>query len=454
MNQSNQHELIVAGSAAVTGPDTTIDSQANKSPPYLKLNADCWEHVFDYLSFKDICMMGQSCKRMNQMAGYYVREYYPELEHKLVKGEIQFASQIDIVVPADFYQYISKLQIHHSTALNWFSNFKTFDSLKTLIIGQRKLTEIEIGHMQNSLKDVESIHLAHCLISGHFFRQLANYCQKLKVLNIHNSDTTGELFSQNYPTLENLQYRPLISASRNDQLKNFLEKHLKLNNFAASCYFLWENRDSLIQTSVRLDLLNIFFERKDPIPFDQFVIFLNTLYERGFYKTLKLTYRFFRPSNIDDNDLKNAISTLPALEKLSIPDESFIDLTRSPNLKEFYVEFLNTSSNTTETLATLAMSFPKLERLGLGMGFISIDAVLPFVRHSKKLKTIECPYVLDASIDLFALNQERKKLPNACKISICVPENIYLHEKWKPINLELDLVKIVRTELNYDFLNF
>lgn len=198
-------------------------------------------------------------------------------------------------------------------------------------------------------------------------------------------------------------------------------------------------------------MLNIYFERKDPIPLEQFVNFLKTLHQRGFYKTLKLTFRFCKPSNIDVGDLKKAISTLPALQRLAIPEESFVDLTRLANLKEFYIEFMNTSITNTETLAK---SLPKLERLGLGWGFMSVDAILPFIRHSSRLKIIECPYFSDEAINLFTLNQERKKLANACQICISVPENVYLREKWKPRNLKLDLVEITRFELNYDFFNF
>lgn len=438
----------VAKDADVVG---NTDAQKNPtSPPYLKLIADCWEHIFDYITFRDILAMGETCKRMNQMAGYYIREYHPELEFHCVDGAIRFANPSDHIVPANFYRFISKLHIKHNTQLNFFTNVATFDALKALIVGQHNLTEAEITCLQNVLKHIEIIQLVHCRISDNVFEQMATHCLKLKYMHIHNSNLMANhrLFLQHFPTLENLQYRPLVSQTRINELKNFFEKHSNLKRFAASYHFLWENRDQLIQTNIQLDLLNVHFDSTDPMPFNEFIKFLRALFARGIYKTLKLTFRFCRPSNITTQELKNAISTLPALRQLVIPDDSFIDLPRLSNLKEFYIEFLNEPDANTELLAT---NLQRLERLGLGWGFMTVDAILPFIRHSKYLETIECPYFADKTLDLFLLNEERKKLADACQISIRVPEYVYLDQKWNLRNLTFELVQIERFELNYDF---
>lgn len=452
MSQSEEHRMIVDDADASTAASNDTQ-ETTTPPPYLKLIADCWEHIFDYLSFKNIFVMGETCKRMNQMAGYYIREYHPDLEFHLIEGEIRFSNPTDYIIHANFYRYITKLHVKNNSELNFFANVQSFEALKALIIGQHNLTETEIGYMQNVLKNVETIQLVHCRLSGRVFEQMAKHCSKLKYLHIHNSNVMANhgLFLHYFPTLEHLQYRPLVSQTRVNELKVFLEKHSNLKRFAASNHFLWENRDILIQTNVQLDLLNVHFDSTDPMPFDQFIKFLRSLYARGLYKTLKLTFRFCRPANVTTQELKNAISTLPALRKLVLPDDSFIDLPRLSNLKEFYIEFLNTSNANTEILAT---SLPKLERLGLGWGFMTVDALLPFIRHSKYLETIECPYFADKTLDLNALNEERKKHnkdADACPISIRVPEYVHLDQTWNSQNLKLDLVKIERFELNYDF---
>lgn len=447
MSRSEKCQKVVKVADVVTN---TNAQDSTTSPPYLKLIADCWEHIFDYITFKDILTVGETCKRMNQMAGYYIREYHPELEFHFVDGEIRFANPSDYIVPANFYRFISKLHVKHNTQLNFFRKVTTFDALKALIVGQHNLTDVEIVCMQNVLKHIEIIQLVHCRISDNVFKQMATHCLKLKYMHIHNSNLMAnhQLFLQHFPTLENLQYRPLVSQTRINELKSFLEKHSNLKRFAASYHFLWENRDQLMQTNIQLDLLNVHFDSTDPMPFNEFIKFLRTLFARGIYKTIKLTFRFCRPSNITTQELKNAISTLPALRQLVIPDDSFIDLPRLSNLKEFYIEFLNVPNANTESLAT---NLPRLERLGLGWGFMTVDAILPFIRHSKYLETIECPYFADKTLDWFSLNEERKKLASACRISIRVPEYVYLDQKWNLRNITLDLVKIERFELNYDF---
>ena len=81
-----------------------------------------------------------------------------------------------------------------------------------------------------------------------------------------------------------------------------------------------------------------------------------------------------------------------------------------------------------------------------------IKSILPFIRHSRKLKTIKIDDLKSGALNIFALNEERKKLENACKISIYVRDNVYVPTKWKSHNfkLELDLIKILRLE-SFDF---
>lgn len=50
MEQSNHNEIIVAG-AMNAASNTGQQENSPHSPPYLKLIADCWEQIFDFLSF-------------------------------------------------------------------------------------------------------------------------------------------------------------------------------------------------------------------------------------------------------------------------------------------------------------------------------------------------------------------------------------------------------------------
>lgn len=446
MNQLEKDQIGVATASA----DAKNDSQENRpSPPYLKLIADCWEDIFDYLSFNDILLMGQTCKRMNQMAGYYVREYYPELKFQIDQGDIRYKHFSCLCITTDFYRFISVLNIAHISDFGFFLGVNRFDTLKTLIFSTGTydvIRKLGFWYMRTVLKNVENIKLNFCKIDDNIFEQIAIHCPKLKRLEItrcvvENCDEA--LFSQRYPALEQLKYqRNLEHLDRPiHKLKMFLENHLNLKQFQVDFGILWTNRDMLQQTHVQLDLLNICFGTSGvDIPFDQFVDFLKTLHDRTFYKTLQ--FAMVWDINVNIEHFNDTISELPALEKIYTLDDSHIDLTRLPNLKSLQI----LSFTSVARAEIVAKSLLKLELLATD----DTDAILRFIRYSKRLKSIKMVYLRnDNVLDLLAWNAERKQLENACQVTLWVPEKIYLAEKWKSQNLKLDLVKVERLD-SYD----
>lgn len=81
MNQPDQNQINVAGA-------NNDDQKENPPPPIFKLNANCLEHIFDKLPLADILAMGETCVRMNQMAGYYLRENLPKLKYELISKNV------------------------------------------------------------------------------------------------------------------------------------------------------------------------------------------------------------------------------------------------------------------------------------------------------------------------------------------------------------------------------
>lgn len=441
MNQSKQDETTVADAActATAVDDATSDTQEEKPPPYLKLIADCWEHVFDRLSLRDILVMGQTCKRMNQMSGYYIREYNPYVEFWMTKKGVQ--SQ-NIVVQTDFYRFIGRLLIGPGNESDFILNVELFDALKMIVFFDCTITEAQIESMQDILKNIESIQLNTNKAIGNIFEQLSNYCPKLKQLDA--CDPEAALFLQYYPTLEHLRYLP-FKCGRIEELSTFFDKHLKLKQFVTNRGFLWENRDVLNQTTAQLDLLNVYFNKTDnTVPFDQFIELLNTLYERGFYKTLQLSL----PHGIESSNiqhLRNTIATLPHFDRLFVNTHSLVDLTNLTHIKSLRIQELLCGFNCKITeVESLAKSLQNLEQLTFQSA--NISAIRPFVRYAKKLQIITIFLLLESCLSLNALNEERKKLPDACKIVLCVPEKVFLAIKWKSRNLGLNLVKIIRAD--------
>lgn len=448
MDQSNEDQVVVAGAAAVS---TSNDDQQKNPPPFLKLIADCWEHIFDYLSLEEIHAMGETCKRMHQMAGYYMREYLPELLLYFIHDEIRTEIlRNSFHFRTDFYQYIRKLDI--SQKLKHSLDADTFPSLRKLIFSEGRLSKKQIQRTRNVLKNVEKIYLKYCDISEvKAIDQLVAYCPKLTHLIVRHADEsyyfTKAIFSQYIPTLEHFEYQTW-SAMRYDGLKIFLEKHSnKLKSFESDYDFVWTNRDLLIGANhVQLDVLAINVNTPD-IPFDQFADFLKTLHARGFYKTLHLKLND-ESENTDVDHVTDIVSTLPALEIwTSYENALLIDLSRLINLTELHVSsFVTLDPDTEIDIEALAKSLMKLERLGIHMAHYSGE-MEPFIRYSKKLKSIKFSYFLGSggAIDLFALNEERKR-HDACQITIYADDRVYLPTKWKSQNVNLSHIDLRRIE--------
>lgn len=442
MDESGQNRSLAA-SAAAKENDHQGDSPL--PPPYLKVIADCWEHIFDLLSLKDIFAMGETCIRMHRMAGYYLREYFPELRFNLIGKEVQVAYPHKFHLRADFFPYISKLCILKRSELGCIMGTETFSSLKTLIFMSVKLDETQFFYTRHILKNVENIEIEHCDISVGIFKQLVDYCPKLKFLcvqygNIDSTAIAKSLFSQHFPTLEHLRYKPHSCHTQVNELKTFLEKHTNLKQFESNLPFLWANREVLCKTNTQLDLFIIDFTRTANIPSDQFVNFLKTLYERGLYKSFQASI-----DRVTDNVFEQSsdgIYTLPAFELLDINTDTAIDLTRLTNLKELHI--YNLTDADTEALAK---SLIKLERLSFGS--VSVDRIIPFICNSRRLKAIYIDHLNDNEVDLFALNEKRKMLENARKVQVCVREDKYLVAKWNSKYFNLSHVEISRASSEY-----
>lgn len=439
MSQLDRDHAIIAAVDA----NSNNEPQEN-SPPCPQLIADCWNHIFDLLSLRDIIAMSKTCKHMQQTVGQYVLLNFRD-------------HSFNRVFRADFCQYFSKSTIFLNDHLDQFVDVDTYSSLKTIIFKGRMLRATKISDLQNVLKNIEDIRIDNsCNIGDRHFKQLIKYCPKLKYLkmDLHYPTellnlTTKAMLSRYCPALENLQYNAFSHNLRgiiHNELKPFLEKHTKLKHFGCNALFLWANRDSLMKTNIQLDSLTVnfdnFFAEYNFELFKQFKDFVIVLYERGFYKTLHSSCETRIKNSITFKYFCNVIDTLPAIEMLNISNSSMYDsLPRLTNLKELCMECCDSDSE------FIAKNLISLERLTLKHD-VEIQTILPFIRHSSKLKSIKIFHFPTYSgrpiLDIFTLNEERKMLANACRVVIYVEEEIYLRMKWKSDNLSLSHIRIKR----------
>lgn len=77
---------------------------------FLKLNVDCWENIFDYLSLVDILAMSKTCKRMRQIGGHYFREQFSTTLGRFGNENLIYINEYP--VRNDFWPFISKLVLN------------------------------------------------------------------------------------------------------------------------------------------------------------------------------------------------------------------------------------------------------------------------------------------------------------------------------------------------------
>lgn len=165
---------------------------------------------------------------------------------------------------------------------------------------------------------------------------------------------------------------------------------------------------------------------------------LNQLHERNFYKSLHLYAKRI------DQQFCDQLCSVSGLERLSIKQfRECYNLPRLVNLKELV---LNGQIRRAD-IELLAMSLWNLEYLSISN--VTSDDILPFMRHSVELNKVFV-HLIDKTLDLNKLNQEREKLSRACKVTIYVTSNIFLATKWTTKNgaTNLNLVEMRRADMH------
>lgn len=424
------------------------DVSLDQPPHFLKVNADCWERIFDLLSLRDILAMSETCQRMRQMSGYYFREYFPDIQCKWIANRGIFIGYPSSILKTDFCQFITKLMVYDY--LEHFLIAEQYCSLKTLVLCSIELTDTQIDFIKNVLSNVENLDLKRCTIYGDIYEKFLKYCPKLKCLRLHEilfepEDTSNQFFQQTYTSLQYIDFSTFqIFSITNNELKNFFEQNKDLKHFGISNHFLWTNRELFIESNAHLDSFCIRTEVSDEmaeLPAVEFVNLLKVLYERGFFKSLHFKM-IETDENIDYQELLNEMATLDAFEVL-VTNE-FDDLSRLVNLKELWMLEYHHATN----METLAINASKIERIYLQKA--TTDHIRLFFQHSKKLKSVKVYEMIGGDLlkggvlNLYALNLERETLRAVRRVSVCVQENIYLATKKRRKNQNLGLVEIAR----------
>lgn len=466
---------------AVAGP-----SNLNSTPAIFNLTIDCFDEIFDYLSLQDLSSFGQTCKSMQKVSGeYFKRNYFAnEYCHRRVDGI--YGNEICMIVRSKGYQnkmirvpvniftpYISQLtQMPGDIGRLLIFIVKNIDQFSSLIqfnFWCCDLNNRNFEYIKSMLCQVEIINLRRCEpFEGDFYDMFLKYCKNLKRFNVMkcdlactqnfdgNSVQQNPWLKQHYPKLEHLKLIPEKELQINE-LNEFFTINPKVKSFSTSAHCLWMNRDQLLNSTIKLNTLEIWMNNIFNPPAYKFkggvdihlwelrtrmqaiCQIINQLHRQGFYKELKLYLHDDTQQVIDE------VASLLGLEMLSIA--------------HFKKEFNHLPLTLVKELSILKgvenMNLEDLARKCIRLKYLNIDAkivnqILPFIRYSPNLKKIKtfADVTNSFSIDMISLNRERKKLFGARKLIVYVPDNIFLATKWTTNNgdINLSLVELRRID--------
>lgn len=144
-NQStNTSGLAIAG--------TSSNNEPESEPKIFKLNVDCFDHLFEWLSLKELLIFRNTCKQMKAIIDDYIKLNYPRVLHKIICNQ---------KIIRKFCQMRLDCLIRH---------------LKISI----QLTDTQIDTIKSILNHLESLVLCQMQID----ETLLKYCPHLKYLSV------------------------------------------------------------------------------------------------------------------------------------------------------------------------------------------------------------------------------------------------------------------------------
>lgn len=416
------------------------NEQRENIPPYMYLIDDCWLQIFDLLSIADILEMSKTCKKMQNICGYYLNEYLPNLLFTFREKTIFASYPYCIQINPDYFKFVTTLTIESLylqrldlRTKTFFSSSKNFDSLKTIQFINNGVRAADLSKISNALSCVEVLLFRGVYsFNGGIAGQIEQCCKNLKKLTLINCYHGEEIFECHFPKLEYFCYKPYDNDSEAYELSSFLDNHKNLKHFACNWRFLWNNEDAFADTIVKIDEITIHFtdrQRDKNKTFDTFFNLIKSLHHKKTFKWLNVSLDIF-------------FNIYHAKE---IPSY-LIDLCKTVPIKN--LEFLSTSGL---SVICLAKNITTVENVRIPAP--TVENITHFILYAENLKSIRIgnlniqPYKkrnLINDLQLVKLNNERKRNPNARRIFFYMHDRTYIQAKKQVNNLNLSHIEIKR----------
>lgn len=418
------------------------------TPKIFKLDVDCFDEIFEYLSIKDLHSFGQTCTAMHKVAGGYFKQNHWAAEKFCHKDGIYtvYSEKEDVLnvrtQTSGFNQFITNIShyYHDQKPLRYIrSHIKELKSIKHIYLVCLNLNKNRIDYIQKLFQNIDTLQLRNCSIDGDVYELILKHCIDLKRLYLQRAALGHSWLLQSYPKLE---YLELIPIPTTDILKSFFERNSTLRTFSTSAWCIWDNKETFLKSTGKIETLEVkmLYEHSNE-NFDALCQLLNQIQQRGFFKRLHIYI-------VDVTEVNSTqLASLNGLEMICIKNmNKCYNLPRLINLKELAIY-----NSRAADMEILANSFVHLQRLFLRNA--TYDHLLPFISRASQLSKVR---VIPANgtdfnggiLKLQTLNIERKKLTAPRKVTIYVPDNIFLKTKWTTCNgdTNLQLIEMKRAD--------
>ncbi|XP_055323475.1 uncharacterized protein LOC129578639 [Sitodiplosis mosellana] len=404
---------------------------ANERPPQIfKLNVDYFEKVFEYLSIRDLHSFGQTCTRMQKVAGYYYKE---EFSKDLFHHDSEFDG---------FREYVEYMGTGKE-GVDW----NKFKSVKKIYFDVLCTTFIE-KIPKEILNKIEEIECNFC--TPQFFEDVLVHFPNLKSFNFGFSANDDDWLTRKYPKLEHVSWISLTGEGKSaGKLQTFFEKNPTIRSFEMDPMTICSMGTSMAKAKLDDLYVDLFQSHLDRIPVETFRTVTQFLYDKGAFKRIHLTIHANKCSIGEYTKWKSPFS-LSTVHTKGIDLSPLVHLGELgfPQFQSAHKDFVNMINN-----PALSKGLENLKKLYFWEAHI--DNILPFLHLSPKLEKIIVEHEIlkkPVFIDPVALNRERKKLSeqlaskgiNVSKVTFFIPESNYLETKWKTVDTNFKFIEIRR----------
>lgn len=426
-------------------------SNQEQSSSIYKLPNEILIDIFDRLKLDDLSAIYQVSKHFQRLASYcFLQNYSEALAFRSARDNIVCSNNRIGCIKIDvFSPFIRRLNVKSQQLQGFLDKQSNFPQLREISLFKDSFTNDQIHCMTETLSKVKTIRIECAEAEKGFLANMLAVTPNIMDLVVIESKFPNEFLSCKYSTLKRFH----IWQKKSVLITPFLELNPTIKTFVINSNGLWKNRKQLKIANIALDDLEVYIDiQKNIEKMQSFCQLLNTLHANGLYKRLSCT--LLTPPI--EQGMVDELASLSALVKINM--YQFTERTQIryvipslQTLKELCFFTIDVISD----LEAMASNLHNLERIFFC--FVpDLNAILPLIRRAANLTKLKIQYVKDGScpiINIFAFNRERKKLPNAKKLTLYVAEKNYLATKWAMQETDLDLIKVQRAS-SFEWTNF